>query len=215
MAYYTLAHYFHKDIYGNEKGIGNIDVSQLNDEFWEYIFDLSNDIKSDIPKDTLEAMKREFKFWYPLDVRISGKDLLNNHLIFFLYIHQAVWGKAKPEYLPRGIRVNGHALMNGEKMSKSTGNFLTLNDALKKFGADAVRLALADAGDAGEDANFDETVANATILKLFELKKWCEEAVVDDKLRKNSNFPEISFKDRTDIRRRYWGAQLLGSGLRQ
>jgi leucyl-tRNA synthetase len=68
-------------------------------------------------------------------------------------------------------------MLNGEKMSKSTGNFLTLEQAVKKFGADATRLALADAGDGIEDANFEESVANSNILKLFELRKWCEDMV--------------------------------------
>jgi len=68
---------------------------------------------------------------------------------------------------------------NGEKMSKSTGNFLTIQGAVAKFGADATRIALADAGDGIEDANFEETVANANILKLFELRKWCEEMIRD------------------------------------
>lgn len=40
-------------------------------------------------------------------------------------------------------------------------------DAVKKFGADATRLALADAGDGVEDANFEEYTANASILRLY------------------------------------------------
>jgi leucyl-tRNA synthetase len=39
-------------------------------------------------------------------------------------------------------------------MSKSTGNFLTLKEALSKFGADATRLTLADAGDDINDAKW-------------------------------------------------------------
>ena len=65
-------------------------------------------------------------------------------------------------------------MLNGEKMSKSTGNSLTLKDSISKFGADATRIALADAGDGIEDANFDETVANATILRLYTLIEWCD-----------------------------------------
>ncbi|KAF2405012.1 leucyl-tRNA synthetase-like protein [Trichodelitschia bisporula] len=184
MAYYTIAHYLHSDIYGRKPGIGNIKPEQMKDEVWEYIFALRDSVDSDIPKETLAAMKREFTYWYPLDVRVSGKDLINNHLIFFLYIHQAIWGKKAPQYLPKGIRLNGHAMLNGEKMSKSTGNFLTLDDAVAKFGADATRIALADSGDGVEDANFEEAVANSTILKLFELKKWIEEEILEPRLLK-------------------------------
>lgn len=52
-------------------------------------------------------------------------------------------------------------------MSKSTGNFLTLTSAVQNFGADATRITLADGGDGIDDANFEESTANATILKLF------------------------------------------------
>lgn len=39
---------------------------------------------------------------------------------------------------PRSFRANGHLMVNGEKMSKSTGNFLTLEQCLEKFGADGI-----------------------------------------------------------------------------
>lgn len=44
---------------------------------------------------------------------------------------------------------------------------MTLQDAVEKYGADATRVALADAGDGTEDANLEETVANSIILRLF------------------------------------------------
>jgi leucyl-tRNA synthetase len=177
MAYYTVAHFLHSDIYGTQPGIANIRVSQMTDSVWDYIFALTDRVKSDIPKATLDVMRREFTYWYPVDVRISGKDLVNNHLVFFLYIHQAIWGKQAPSCLPKGIRLNGHLMLNGDKMSKSTGNFLTLTSAVQKFGADATRIALADGGDGIDDANFEETTANATILKLFELKRWTKNVI--------------------------------------
>ena len=107
--------------------------------------------------------------FYPMDIRSSGKDLIPNHLTFCIYVHAALF----PEVMwPRSMRANGHLLLNGEKMSKSTGNSLTLKDGIAKFGADSTRIALADAGDGIEDANFDETVANATILRLYTLIEW-------------------------------------------
>ncbi len=177
MAYYTVAHFLHSDIYGQQQGLAGVNVSQMTDDVWEYIFALADEVQSDVPKTTLDAMRREFTYWYPVDVRVSGKDLVNNHLVFFLYIHQAVWGKQAPRCLPKGIRLNGHLMLNGDKMSKSTGNFLTLTSAVQKFGADATRIALADGSDGIDDANFEETTANATILKLFELKRWIENTI--------------------------------------
>ena len=56
-------------------------------------------------------------------LQASGKDLINNHLSFALYNHTAIW-ENKPERWPRSMRCNGHLLLNGDKMSKSTGTLL-------------------------------------------------------------------------------------------
>ena len=189
MSYYTISHFLHSDNFGTKPGKFKIKPEQMIDEVWDYIFcrrELNDDLLKDcgIPRTELESMRREFEYWYPLDMRVSGKDLIPNHLTFFLYVHLALFPR---EFWPRGIRANGHLLLNGDKMSKSTGNFLTLNDAVNKYGADATRIAMADAGDGVEDPNFEETVANSSILRLFTLKEWIEDVVKDSSLRTSAS----------------------------
>ena len=106
----------------------------MTPEVWDYIFftDAAVPKKTKISKEALEAMRREFQFWYPVDLRVSGKDLVPNHLTYYLYNHTAIWPK-ESNLWPKGIRANGHLLLNGEKMSKSTGNFMTLSEAIDKF----------------------------------------------------------------------------------
>ncbi|KAI1002031.1 Leucine--tRNA ligase, cytoplasmic [Podosphaera aphanis] len=196
MAYYTIAHYLHGDIFGKTPGLANIRPEQMTDEVFDYIFarrDLSASILSEskIPEETLHSMRREFEYWYPLDVRVSGKDLIPNHLTFFLYIHLAMFS---PEFWPRGIRANGHLLLNGDKMAKSTGNFMTLDDMVKKYGADASRIALADAGDGVADANFEEDVADNNVLRLFTLREWMEAQVKDAAMLRSG--PKNDFLDK-------------------
>lgn len=179
MAYYTISHYLHGDIFGKTPGLANIKPEQMTDEVFDYVFarrDLTDSILSQcqIPREVLASMRREFEYWYPLDLRVSGKDLIPNHLTFFIYIHLAIF---PPEFWPKGVRANGHLLLNGEKMAKSTGNFMTLNDMVVKYGADASRIALADAGDGVADANFEEDVADNCVLRLFTLRDWIEEQV--------------------------------------
>lgn len=50
--------------------------------------------------------------------------------------------------------------------SCAAGNFKTLEQAIKEYSADAMRFAMADAGDALDDANFEHTTANGAILRL-------------------------------------------------
>ncbi|SCW03348.1 LAFE_0G08438g1_1 [Lachancea fermentati] len=172
-AFYTIAHLLFKDYYGNEVGPLGIKAEQMTPEVFDYIFQHSDDTTGiEIPLQSLQRLRREFEYFYPLDVSISGKDLIPNHLTFFIYTHVALFPK---KFWPRGIRANGHLMLNNAKMSKSTGNFMTLEQIVQKFGADASRIALADAGDTVEDANLDESNANAAILRLFILKEWSED----------------------------------------
>ena len=171
MAYYTIAHYLHDTIDGSVPGPAKIPAADMTDEVWDYIFLGKETTSTKVPKETLQMLRHSFQYWYPLDVRGSGKDLINNHLTFFLYNHAALF----PEELwPRGVRANGHLMLNGEKMSKSTGNSMTLREGVEKFGADATRIALADAGDGMDDANFEENNADSAVLRLFTEREWCE-----------------------------------------
>ena len=77
-----------------------------------------------------------------MDLRCSGKDLIKNHLTMMLFNHASIW-KNMPNMWPKSIFCNGWILVNGEKMSKSKGNFFTMEDIIKKYGADAVRISLA------------------------------------------------------------------------
>ncbi len=38
MAYCTVSHYLHSDIYGKEPGTGNIKATQMTDDVWDYVF---------------------------------------------------------------------------------------------------------------------------------------------------------------------------------
>ncbi|GAA5840879.1 hypothetical protein JCM5353_002202 [Sporobolomyces roseus] len=174
LAYYTIAHLLHgPPIDGSVVGPLGISHEQVTDEMFEYIFvNGPYPSHSPFPQDKLNILKSEFSYFYPRDIRSSGKDLIPNHLTFCIYVHAALFSE---ENWPRSMRANGHLMLNGEKMSKSTGNSLTLRDSLVKFDADATRITLADAGDSTEDANFEETTANAAILRLRTLVEWCED----------------------------------------
>lgn len=175
MAYYTIAHFLHSKIDGSELGPANIPAKEMTDEVWDYIF-LGKDLPSTpIPKETLQQLRHSFEYWYPLDVRVSGKDLINNHLTMFLYNHAAIFPE---EMWPRGVRTNGHLMLNGGKMSKSTGNNMIMREGVEKFGADATRIALADAGDGMDDANFEENNADSAVLRLFTEREWCEVTLI-------------------------------------
>ncbi|PUZ67489.1 hypothetical protein GQ55_3G439400 [Panicum hallii var. hallii] len=180
MAYYTVSHLLQNgNMYG--KDISSIRPEEMTDEVWDYVFCDGPAPKSDIPSALFNKLKQEFEYWYPFDIRVSGKDLIQNHLTFCIYNHTALL----PEHhWPRGFCCNGHLMLNSEKMSKSTGNFLTLEAAIKKYSSDATRFALADAVDGMDDANFVTETANSAVMRLTKEISWMEEVVAaESKLR--------------------------------
>ena len=184
MAYYTIANYLQgpDNLNGQKTGPAGITPDQCTQDFFDYIFlDASYPKGCGVAEKLMLKMKKEFNYWYPMDLRTSGKDLIGNHLTMTLYNHTAIWPD-KPELWPRSYFTNGHLLYNAEKMSKSKGTFLSMTEACTKFSTDACRLAMADAGDTNEDANFAEDTANRAILRLTTLKSW-----VDDEILPNLN----------------------------
>ncbi|GBP07012.1 Leucine--tRNA ligase, cytoplasmic [Eumeta japonica] len=178
-AYYTISHFLQGNSFkGDKENILKIKPEQMTHEVWDYIFfkDAPYPNKSKIAKESLNLMKKSFQFWYPVDLRVSGKDLIQNHLTFFIYNHCAMWPNEEDKW-PKSIRANGLLMLNSAKMSKSEGNFLTLSEAIDKFSADGMRLCLADAGDSVEDANFVESTADAGILRLYTFIEWVKEVL--------------------------------------
>ncbi|MDD5192529.1 MAG: leucine--tRNA ligase [Candidatus Nanoarchaeia archaeon] len=155
MVYYTIAHL-----------IKDYPESKINDEFFDFIF-----LGKGKGDKKMKEMKKEFEYWYPFDIRSSGKDLVQNHLSFCLFNHAAIFPE---KYWPRGFSINGWLLVNGEKMSKSKGNFFTTRDILEKYPADVTRATLILGGEGLDDPNFD--FSNAENIKQ-KLRSWYDFAV--------------------------------------
>lgn len=94
----------------------------MTPEVWDYIFVKNSPYPKNckLPKKLLEAMRREFQYWYPVDLRVSGKDLIQNHLTFFIYNHCAIWPNEEDKW-PKGIRANGHLMLNSAKVLNNFG----------------------------------------------------------------------------------------------
>jgi len=176
MAYYTVAHLIQGgELYGNTDG--KIAPDAFTEEIFDYIFCLRQDIPANtaISTELLHKMRREFEFWYPVDLRCSGRDLIQNHLTMSLFNHAAVW--EDPSRWPQAMYCNGHVMVDSEKMSKSKGNFLTLEEAIDTYSADATRIVCADSGDNLNDANWSRETAAKSILRLTTLQAWTEDMV--------------------------------------
>eukprot|EP01084_Bolivina_argentea_P305184 527212_1 len=194
MAYYTIAHYLQNNSMNGNQKTNKINPNELVPEIFDCIF-CNSDINAinwnnykTINKELINKMKLEFEYYYPMDLRVSGKDLIFNHLTMSLYNHAAIWPNKSETRWPQSYFTNGWAMLDSDKMSKSTGNFLTIKQCVQLYGADATRFALANAGDTLEDANFETDVANSAILDLTRFENFVNEIYeTETKLFRNGN----------------------------
>jgi len=149
MAFYTV-----------NKHIKQHDIApeNLGPEVFEYIFYNKGNLetvarKSMIDKEVLQSMQNEFMYWYPVDMRNSAKELIPNHLTFFLFHHVALFPE---KHWPKIIAANGMLKIEGRKMSKSRGNFVTFRSAIEKYGADSTRCALLRTAEGMDDPDWRE-----------------------------------------------------------
>jgi leucyl-tRNA synthetase len=184
MAFYTI-----------NKHIRQYDLQphQLTPEVFDYVFYGTGTLarlarKSRIDSQILQSMRNEFLYWYPVDMRNSAKELIPNHLTFFLFHHVALF---PPEHWPNMIGANGMLMIKGKKMSKSKGNFVTFRKAIEQYSADCARCALTLGAESMGDPDWrsenvrdardklesfyrlaETIVANAAIRERGQLEAW-------------------------------------------
>lgn len=170
MAYYLLSRHIsnNQDLQNNED---KVLADNLNDNFFDYVLLGKNDPdivakESKISIQLLEKIKYEFVYFYPVDSRHSGRDLVPNHLAFFIFNHAAIFPKDK---WPKQIVVNGSVLMEGKKMSKSLGNIIPLRHAIEEYGADSIRLTMLASAEILQDSDFSFDLVKGIRAKLFEI----------------------------------------------
>lgn len=180
MALYTIYHYF-KD--------QNIIPEELTNDVFDYIFLLKN--YNDERYNRFTPLREEFIHWYPFDLRVSAKDLMMNHLAMCIFNHVMIWDNEFKQRLstyypnkniffgPVSYEINGYIVVKKpgieleiEKMSKSKGNFKTLDMAINTYSSDALRFTFASAQSGSDDAYFDQDLCTKMIEKIYKEKEW-------------------------------------------
>jgi len=163
MSYYTIARFVND---------GTINAENLSKEFFDYVFlgEGSADKVFGIASETVEEIRKEFAYFYPVDSRHSGRDLVPNHLAFFVFNHVAIFPENN---WPQQIVVNGSVLMDGKKMSKSMGNIIPLRQAIQDYGADPIRVAIIISAELLQDADFNLESVGGIKNKLVSILEEC------------------------------------------
>lgn len=147
---YTISHIVNEN---------KISFSQMNKDFFDYIFLEKLPIdqaekKIGIKKEILESCRKSFQYWYPNDHRHTFTAHLANHLSFLIFAHAAIMPE---KYWPKKFSFHGMVISEGQKMSKSKGNIVTLLDVINKYGTDAFRCFMCNTTSIDGTINWEES----------------------------------------------------------
>lgn len=92
----------------------------------------------------------EFKFWWPGDVQVLGKDIVRFHAVFW-----PAFLMAADLPLPKQLLVHGWIKVDEQKMSKSLGNVVDPMALYDAYGPEPLRYYLLRQLPIGQDGNFN------------------------------------------------------------
>ncbi|HIJ17208.1 MAG TPA: leucine--tRNA ligase, partial [Thermoplasmata archaeon] len=131
--------YYVISMYANQ---GLVKPESMTEAFFDYVLlgeGTAEEVRraTGVPEATLDRIRNEFEYWYPLDINLGGKEHMTVHFPVFLMNHVAI---LRPQHWPRGILVNWYITSSGGKISKSKGGAQPITDAAERVGVGALRV---------------------------------------------------------------------------
>jgi len=155
-AYYVISKYVNS---------GQIKPEEMTEEFFNYIF-----LGKGKPKNQVwSEIRKDFEYWYPVDINLGGKEHKTVHFPVFLMNHVAIMPQKR---WPQGIFVHWWVTQKGkEKISKSKGGAEHIAQAATTYGVDAMRLYYAHIGSPFVDVEWDSEAVTKYKNKIANVYK--------------------------------------------
>lgn len=158
---------------------GRLTVAQLTVAFFEYVFRGEGPGEPTVDRALLEEVREEFRYWYPLDLNIGGKEHKRVHFPVFLYTHARL---LPDELQPRGIYE--HAWITGEggskiskkEVSSKGGRIPPIDAALARWGPDPLRLYYVVAASPAQDVAWSDEAVDTAAARLAEIERLVRES---------------------------------------
>ncbi|WP_324196616.1 leucine--tRNA ligase [Nocardia terpenica] len=106
--------------------------------------------------------------WLPIDEYIGGKEHATGHLLYARFLTKALHDMGLLPFIEPMTRLTnqGQVLMDGKAMSKSLGNLVDLQDQIRQFGPDAVRVTMIFAGPPEDDVDWADVSPQGAVKWL-------------------------------------------------
>ncbi|MCI4366641.1 MAG: class I tRNA ligase family protein [Thermoplasmata archaeon] len=158
---------------------GRIALASLTDAFFDRIFLGEGPGEPSVPEALQAEVAEEFRYWYPLDLNIGGKEHKRVHFPVFVYTH----AKLLPEALgPKAIFVHwwltekGGGKLSKKKVGKGR-SIPAMEEALAQWGVDALRLFYALAASPQQDIEWDPALVDVASERLAEIHRMVQGTV--------------------------------------
>ena len=157
---------------------GRLKLEHLTDALFDFVFRGIGAGEPTVDRATLDELRAEFLFWYPLDLNVGGKEHKRVHFPVFLYTHARL---LPPELQPKGIYVHGWTTgPAGAKISKREAStwvrIPSVEAAIEEWGADAIRLLYSLAGSPSQDLEWDQALVEASVVRIGDVERMAREA---------------------------------------
>lgn len=159
MAFYTLIPILRR---------ANAKPEQLVPEFFDYVYKGSGKLEevaklAKMDPETVKKCRESFSYWYKFTSRHSASELIPSHITMYLFNHVAFFDR---DNWPRQVVLNGMVNYKGQKMSKSLGNVIPVQKAIREYGADPIRFLQVLSADLSNDADFSPEGVESVKAKL-------------------------------------------------
>jgi leucyl-tRNA synthetase len=157
---------------------GRLSLSQLTDAFFDHVFRGVGPGEPSVLPGLQAEVREEFLFWYPLDMNIGGKEHKSVHFPVFLYAHACL---VAPELQPHGIYVNGWITgpagtkLSKKEVSSKGGRIPPIDQALARWGPDALRLYYVTAASPSADVEWSSETVDAAFSRIGEVERLAKE----------------------------------------
>ncbi len=153
---------------------GRVPISALTDAFFDFVFLDKGPGEPTLEPAIQTEIREEFRYWYPLDFNIGGKEHKRVHFPVFAYTHALL---LPPELQPRGIFVHwwltgpGGAKVSKKEGSKKGRAIPPIRRALDHWGADVLRYMFAQAASPFQDVEWNPALVDTARDRLDELER--------------------------------------------
>ena len=141
---------------------------KLDETFWDAAIYGKNLPDGDARSALAQEIHGRILYWYPNDQRHTAPAHIQNHTSFWILHHVTMFEK---EWWPGAATFNDMLNRNGQKMSKSKGNVISVQEASQKYGADLLRTYMISSSTLERVADWKDDQVPQVKNKLEELER--------------------------------------------